>query len=218
MSNSKAFRIWLASFGLCAAIVIFLMAFVDRPVADWVVRSHLLESSLLSMLGHDLGRLAVFVAIGFLFLGGSGCWVLSGRSLAPWTEIPLLCSWSLMWATGATVTLKRFFGRSETEMWTGSSAAQGHLGIYTFHFLHGGPPHYEAFPSGTTTVATAIISVVWILVPRLRVLCVLALLGISIGLVITNSHFVADVIGGIFVGGSIGWMTVRLLRTPLREQ
>jgi len=117
-----------------------------------------------------------------------------------------------MWATGATVTLKRAFGRSNVQLWTGATPEEGHLGINKFHFLHGGPPNIDSFPSGTTTVAAAIISVVWILVPRLRILCVLALVGISIGLVITNSHYVADVIAGTFVGWSVGWMTVRLLR------
>jgi membrane-associated phospholipid phosphatase len=117
-----------------------------------------------------------------------------------------------MWATGATVILKRAFGRSDVQMWTGSTPEEGHLGIHSFHFLHGNPQRFDDFPSGTTTIATAIIAVVWILAPRLRILCLLALVGISIGLVITNSHFVADVIAGIFVGWSIGWMTVRLLR------
>jgi membrane-associated phospholipid phosphatase len=211
MSNRDALRAWLIAFVLCVIVVIFSIAYVDRPVADYV-NANFLDSHFFAWFGKQLGRLAVFVGLGFAFLGASGLWVLSGRRLPSWTEIPLLSSWSLMWATGATVTLKRAFGRSDVQSWTGSTPEEGHLGINKFHFLHGGPPNIDSFPSGTTTVAAAIIAVIWILVPRLRILCVLALVGVSIGLVITNSHFVADVIAGIFVGWSVGWMTVRLLR------
>jgi len=39
------------------------------------------------------------------------------------------------------------------------------------------------------------------------------------GVVVTNGHWLSDVIAGAFLGASIGWMTVRLLdsqalRTP----
>jgi membrane-associated phospholipid phosphatase len=184
------------------------MAYVDRPTADYV-HAHVARTHLIMWLEHQLGRLVIFVGLGFLVLVACGLWELTGRELPSWTEIPVLCSWSLMWATAATVTLKRLFGRSEVELWIGHDA--NHPGINRFHFLHG-EGDYQAFPSGTTTVASAIIIVVWILAPRLRPLCLLALVLISIGLIVTNSHFVADVIGGIFAGSSIAWMTVRLLR------
>jgi hypothetical protein len=211
MTNQGAFRAWLIAFFLCAIVVIFSIAYVDRPVADYV-SANFLDSHFFALFGKQLGRLAVFVGLGFAFLGACGLWVVSGRRLPSWTEVPLRCSWSLMWATGATVTLKRAFGRSDVQMWTGSTPDEGHVGIHGFHFLRGTPPRFDDFPSGTTAIAAAIIAVVWILAPRLRLLCVLALVFISIGLVITNSHFVADVIAGIFVGWSVGWMTVRLLR------
>jgi membrane-associated phospholipid phosphatase len=180
------------------------MAYVDRPVADYV-QTHLRQTALFAGTARALGSLPVVVVLVLVFLLGAGCWALDGRALGSWTQTPLLCSWSAVWSLSVTIVLKHIFGRSSPD------PLYVVRRVYGFHWLHGGPG-YEAFPSGTAAITAAILSVVWIRVPRLRAFCVLLFAFVSLALILTNGHWVADVLGGGFLGASIGWMTVLLLR------
>jgi membrane-associated phospholipid phosphatase len=208
MSKGAAFRNWLIAFGACAVVSLLSVAYLDRPVADYV-HLNLLQSRIIQGLASALGPLVVFVALAFLVLLAAGSLVLAGRDLGPRFEAPLLCSWSTVWAMASTEILKRIFGRSDPEMWTGFSATASAKGTYAFHFLHGGPL-FESFPSGSIAISAAILSVLWILMPRLRAAWALLLGFVAFALIVTNGHFVADVIAGGFLGVSIGWMTVLL--------
>jgi undecaprenyl-diphosphatase len=119
-------------------------------------------------------------------------------------EVPMLCTWSGVWALTVAIALKQIVGRSEVypTYIRGRSTA--------FHWLHGSTA-YQAFPSGTTCVAAAVLAVIWIRVPKLRALALLALVLTAAGLVSTNSHWLSDTLAGAFIGGTIGWMTVLLL-------
>jgi membrane-associated phospholipid phosphatase len=205
MDNRRSFQYWLLGLAICIVSVIVCVIYVDRPVAEFVNRN-LRPTAIFLMFGRALRPLIVVVPIGLLYLVGSGCWVIAGRRLSSWTRTLLLCSWSLVWALAATVVLKQIFGRT-------SALHYIQHDVYGFYPLRGGPVD-DAFPSGTAAIATAIIAVLWLLVPRLRTLWALTLVLIAVALVVTNNHFVADVIGGSFLGGSIGWMTVRLQRPP----
>jgi len=211
MIYNAAFRYWLLAFALCIAAVIFSVACVDRPVAA-AVHASLQQTRVFLGLAHVVDSLAAVVLLALLFLLGAGCWILAGRRFGSWTGIPLLCSWSLVWTISATTVLKRIFGRTwpDTRIDIGNPSYI-HDGAYGFHPLHDGLG-YESFPSGTTAIAAAIITVLWICVPRYRAVWALSLSLVPIALVLTNSHFVADAIGGEFLGLSIGCMTVRLLR------
>ena len=112
-----------------------------------------------------------------------------------------------MWATATETIFKRIFGRASAD----PAYVQNHF--HGFHFLHGGFP-WDAFPSGTATVSAAIASVLWIVAPRWRAIGVLLVLLLCIAVVVTNYHWVGDVIAGVFLGTSIGWMTVRLQGVP----
>lgn|SRR5262249_43550388 len=65
---------------------------------------------------------------------------------------------------------------------------------------------YASFPSGHTAVTCAVIAVLWVYCPAWRVLCVHAVLGVDVGLIGANYHFLSDLIAGGFVGTSSGWM------------
>jgi membrane-associated phospholipid phosphatase len=208
MIGKSPFRYWLVAFALCAAAAAVCVAYVDRPVADYV-HVHLLQLVIVGVLNDMLTGLELGAAFAFVFLIAAGCWKIAGRQLAAWTRTPLLCSWSLMWALSSAEGMKRVFGRAEPDMWTGFTPTDPHLSLYGFHLFRMGP-QFESFPSGTTAVAAAVLSVLWIVMPRLRWLWALTLAIVAISVVITNSHFVSDVIAGGFLGASIGWMTVHL--------
>jgi membrane-associated phospholipid phosphatase len=213
MTNGGShFRTWLVALAACAAAVLFSMAYVDRAVADYV-HVHLLQSQIIQGFAMGLGPLVIFVGLGFIVLGVAGCFSLAGRALSTRFDTPLMCSWSLVWAMAATEALKIAFGRSETEMWTGFIGPGSAPGTYGFHFMHG-ELLFESFPSGTTAIAAAILSVLWIRAPRFRIAWALVLAYVGFALIVTNGHFVADVIGGAFLGVSTGWMTVLLWQRP----
>jgi len=202
MSDNAAFRNWLIAFAATLLAIAACIAFVDRPVAEFF-NAHFRHTTAWVWLDRSLDPLNLVVLMALLFLFGCGKWVISGRSLRPWTRTPLLCSWALMWSMAAEIIFKRIFGRA----WPDPTYVRDHL--YGFHLLHGGP-HWQSFPSGTAIASTAILSVLWITTPRWRALGVLVAALLCVAVVIANFHWVGDVIAGTFLGASIGWMTVRL--------
>ena len=83
--------------------------------------------------------------------------------------------------------------------------------VYGFHFFQSGNS-FESFPSGHAAAAAAVLSVVWILFPELRVICAIGAIAVDLGLVALNLHFLSDVVAGSFVGISTGLFTVALWR------
>jgi len=210
MRSSFTFRLWLLACLLCAILVILSIKYVDRPVADYV-HAHLLQSQTFEAFGTALDVLSLAAVFAFAFLLACGCWVLAGRRLGLWTPTPLLCSWALVWSLATAEGLKRVFGRAQVEMWTGFTPGDTHLGIYGFHWFHG-IATWQSFPSGTAAAGASLLSVLWIQMPRWRSVWVSLMSFVVFTIIVTNSHFVADVLAGAFLGASIGWMTVRLLR------
>jgi membrane-associated phospholipid phosphatase len=199
-----AFRNWLYTAAATVILVAGCIAWVDRPVAEFFDQ-HVRQTEIWVWVGRALAPLDFVVLAALLFLLGCGTWVLSGRTLPLWSRIPVLCSWAAMWGTAAEVIFKRVFGRG----WPEPTYIQDQL--YGFHLLHA-DSEWGSFPSGTATVSCAIVSALWILVPRLRPVLAGIVTLICIGVVVDNFHWVGDVVAGAFLGASIGWMTVRLDR------
>jgi membrane-associated phospholipid phosphatase len=59
-------------------------------------------------------------------------------------------------------------------------------------------------------VTCGVISVLWMLYPKFRLLYAAVVLAVAVGLIGADYHFLSDVIAGGFVGTSVGWMTVTL--------
>ena len=77
--------------------------------------------------------------------------------------------------------------------------------------MHGGDA-YHSFPSGHMAKTCAVIAVLWILYPKWRWVYVFIVSAVAAGLVLTNLHFLSDVVAGAFVGVSIGGALVVLWR------
>jgi membrane-associated phospholipid phosphatase len=202
MNDNAALRKWLFAFAATAIAVAVCIAYVDRPVAEFF-NGHLRHTTAWVWLDRALAPLDLAVVMALLFLFGCGAWVLSGRLLRSWTRTPLLCCWAVMWATAADIIFKHIFGRA----WPDPEYIQSHL--YGFRLLHGGP-HWQSFPSGTAMISAAIVSVLWIVMPHWRAIGALTVALLCVAVVITNYHWVGDVIAGTFLGTSIGWMTIQL--------
>lgn len=81
-------------------------------------------------------------------------------------------------------------------------------GIHTFNFFGGSAKLYAAFPSGSTTVLLAALVPLGFVFPRARpTLAALGLVSLC-AYVLTNTHFVGDVLFGAFVGTCCGLVAV----------
>lgn len=209
MTDKAAFCHWLLALALCVVAVGLCMVYVDRPLAEWL-DAHVRPTELWAALNLALYPFLLVVPAALFFLLGCGISLIAGRSLRPWTAIPLLCSWSTMWAVASEIILKRIFGRG----WVDPTFVHDHL--YSFRFLHG-ENHWDAFPSGTAAVSFAILAVLWILKPRWRAASAAIVVLLSVAVVIGNYHWLSDVIAGGFLGATIGWGTVALLHPIIQD-
>ncbi len=210
MSGKAVLRNWCLAFAATAIMVGVCIAYVDRPAAEFF-DLHLRHTAVWVWLDRALAPLDLTVVMALLFLLGCVIWASSGRLLPLWTRTPGLCSWAAVWATLASFVFKRFFGRARPD----PEFVQNHL--YGFRLLHGAP-HWHSFPSGTAMISVAIVSVLWILQPRWRAPGILIAALLSVAVVLTNYHWVGDVVAGTFLGVFIGWMTVWVARPGERRK
>ena len=89
--------------------------------------------------------------------------------------------------------LKIAVGRINTRFWL------RHPDYPQFHWLNGGN-HYDGFPSGHIAVFAAFAAAVWIFYPKCRILSAVLLSVLAIALIVTDYHFVSDIIAGACLG------------------
>ncbi len=194
-------RYWFFSFVFVSIAIAICYFFVDRPLALFVhtaIGNHV-SFVRLSHIPDPLIPLSVvvFISLGF--------WRLLGKKLSKVQATALVCSISVVMAEATKNQLKFIFGRTWPETWVANNPSFIHGGVYGFNLLHGGVG-YASFPSGHMAVTGAIISVLWLSYPKLRLAYGLLAVLVAVGLVGANYHFVSDIIAGAFVGASIGWM------------
>jgi membrane-associated phospholipid phosphatase len=203
----RAFILWLAGLAATSVMVAIAFQWLDRPIAlfahSQAGRSH---HGIWVGLTHIPDPLIPLAVIAFVVLGLRA---LLGKAMSRHRAAALVGSVSVIVAETTKDQLKFIFGRTWPETWTHNNPSFIHDGVYGFHFLHGGEA-YDSFPSGHMTATCAVISVIWLWYPHLRWLCAIAALAVAAGLVGANYHFLSDVIGGAFVGMSVGWMTTAI--------
>jgi membrane-associated phospholipid phosphatase len=104
---------------------------------------------------------------------------------------------------GKTI-LKWVFGRVTTRAWLQKPQ------LYGFHWFHGGGP-YDGFPSGHMAVFTALTVALWRFFPRCRRICPVFPLVLASALIVTNYHFLSDVLAGAYLGVLVEAASYRLL-------
>jgi membrane-associated phospholipid phosphatase len=201
--GNRVFRNWLIAAAATVILTLVCVAYLDRPLAQFF-DLHLRHTPVWNGLYAALFPLGLVPVAAMLCLFACGTWLLSGRSLPDWARTPLLCSWATMWAIAVEIILKRIFGRG----WPDPTYVQDHL--YGFHLLQGAHEHWNSFPSGTALVSCAIAAVLWHAKPSWRIPVVVLVVVLCAAIVVTNLHWLGDMLPGIFLGVSIGWITVRL--------
>jgi len=200
-----ALRRWLFALLLTAVAVAVCYLWLDRPLA-LLVHAHSAQRETFARLTYLPDLLIPLAAAAFVAFG---LWALAGRPLSKAVTAGALCSISLIVAETIKSQLKFACGRLWPETWVQNNPSFIHDGAYGFNLFHGGAG-YASFPSGHTAATCAVISVLWIMVPKWRPLYALVVLAVAVGLIGANYHFLSDVIAGGFVGTSTGWMTVAL--------
>jgi len=200
-----------AAFVLCLlfALIALTYLFADRQLAA-ALRPHLAGIGLFPWLTHIVDPLPP--------LASAGAVIVAARALArgalTQTESALLriCC-AILIAAVLKEELKWVFGRTWPETWIKPIPNLSYFGDGTYGFFpfHGGKA-YASFPSGHTTVITALAGGLWFLCPKLRWLGVALLLAVVIGLLGADYHWLSDIIAGAALGGATGAAAARIGR------
>jgi membrane-associated phospholipid phosphatase len=209
---TRTFKIWIAGFIVTAAAVLVSVQWVDRPIAIWIfdlfggrrIPTHLADR---------IVQIPVVTAIVFVICGMIA---IMGRRFSKVEATIAMCAISILATTVIKDQLKFAFGRTWPDTWAPGIVSLVQDNVYGFHFFQSGKS-FESFPSGHAAVAAALLSVVWILFPRLRRICAISMVAADIGLVALNLHFVSDVVAGSFIGISTGLFTIALCRASKLE-
>ncbi len=205
-------RVWLVAFALCVALVTFSVAFVDRPVALFshaVIGRHPIFFDMQAPPNVLAPAAAVLVV-------GLGLSQMFGRVPRRAERVALTASVALIVATALKDHLKYIFGRAWPETFIHNNPSLIGDGTYGFFWFHGGP-EFASFPSGHTTVAAAVATVVGCAYPRLKPLCWLLVAVVVIGLLGMDYHFVGDMIAGGCLGGAVGLCATSLSGTAMGQ-
>jgi len=202
---TRIFKLWLGSLLLVAVFALVSVTWFDKPVATWV---HDIFGS------HHFGRLArspglsipLLSAVIFVIYGFAA---ILGRCFSKLEIAVLVCTVSLLATEVIKDQLKFAFGRTWPDSWAPRILSFIHDNQFGFHFFHGGRS-FESFPSGHAAAVAAVMSVLWIMFPRLRAGCAICIAAADLGLVLSNLHFISDVVVGTFVGISVGLFTIAL--------
>lgn len=116
--------------------------------------------------------------------------------------------------------LKSFFGRCCTYVVKKNSVLifntilQDKNALF-FHFLKGAGKT-ALFPSGHMAITCSLVTSLCIYFPRLKFLWIFIAFLMGLSLIITNNHFVSDVLAGALLGFLVAYLTFRLFTIELQ--
>ena len=192
-------RAWVIAAAICIGLAVVSYFFLDRAVAT-VSHDHLHGIPWFVWLTYipDPFRPAAAVALVIMALRR-----VARARLCRFDDLVLRLGTSVIVASAIKEQLKRAFGRTWPETWVNNNPSYFGDGSYGFHPFEGGVA-YASFPSGHTTLTFSVVSVLWILAPRLRWLWGVIALAVPIGLLGADYHWLSDIIVGAGLGTATG--------------
>jgi membrane-associated phospholipid phosphatase len=194
----------------CLALILFCIAFVDRPVADYahaVLRvnepTYRAMTDIVDVVPVYAGLVTGWFVIAALF----------GVRPGPRGMIALRIAIAILVAIALKEQLKVLLGRTWPETWTNNNPSYIKNGVYGFFPLKGlgsGGRGYHSFPSGhmtAITVAAVSIGLNW---PRLMWLAPVPMVIVAVGMIGANYHWVSDLIAGAALGTAVALAAHRL--------
>jgi membrane-associated phospholipid phosphatase len=204
---TRSFKIWLVGLVVTAAVVVVSVQWIDRPIALWIF--DVFGGRRIPTQAVD--RIFSFPLITAIVFGICGIIAIMGRRFSKLESAVAMCAICILATTVIKDQLKFAFGRTWPDTWGPGIVSFVRDNVYGFHFFQSGKS-FESFPSGHAAVVAAVLSIIWILFPKLRVICTIVVVAADIGLVALNLHFLSDVVAGSFVGISTGLFTVAMWR------
>jgi len=203
-------RNWCIGLAFTAGTVVTSDLWLDQPIASFV-HQNVTDKTIFVW----LHRLPVaFLLLSLLAFLWCGFWALTNRPFSRVQSVGLACSVSFVTATFINNQLKYAFGRTWPETWTENNPSLVQNGVFGFNPFHGGPG-FASFPSGHVAAVCAVITVLWWAYPNLRPIYAACVAAVAIGLIGANYHFLSDIFGGVFVGVSVGYITIKILSGKL---
>jgi len=165
---------------------------IDMPVALWVEANIRSYSSFKLYTSNIPSMLLMLVIVISSISWAAYIYLRLQRVANRHRDFFLVLGTALPLAYLAKSLLKWCFGRLETRLWL---VKPDQYGMHWFNGVNG----YDAFPSGHMLVITQLFLAIWFFYPKLRLVNFLAWIALAFALIVTNYHFVADVIAGIYV-------------------
>jgi membrane-associated phospholipid phosphatase len=187
--------LWLSFLAATAAFVIISVRWFDKPIA--IFFSGLIERENFEI----ADRVFSMPSIAAVLFAMSGLGAIWKRRFSQAESVVAICVISILITTVIKDQLKFVFGRSWPYLLQHD--------VYQFNFFNSAR-FLESFPSGHAAVVAAMLSIIWIRVPKMRGVCAMGVVAADLGLVVLNLHFLSDVVAGTFVGGSVGLFTTAI--------
>lgn len=185
---------------ICSILVVTCYYWVDKPVAFWAQAHQLRNYRFLVWFTHIPELFTGLTCFLLLVLVIRFCY----NKWKHHDETLLVFMASLIIADFVHSPLKIIFGRYWPSTWINNNPSLLRDHVYGFNWFHYGS-EYASFPSGHTCVTVAIMAMLWLFYPHLRVLAVIITLLVAMGLIGLYYHFVSDVIAGGFLGGIVAY-------------
>jgi membrane-associated phospholipid phosphatase len=152
---------------------------------------------------------ACFPLLSSLILVWCGLWALMDRPFLRIQSVALACSISFISTSLINRQLKYAFGRTWPSTWIENNPSLIQNGAFGFNPFHGGPA-FGSFPSGHAAAICSVMTVLWWSYPSWRPIYVACVAAVAVGLIGANYHFLSDLFGGMFVGTSVGYITMKM--------
>jgi membrane-associated phospholipid phosphatase len=198
----------------CLVLVVFCIAFVDRPVANYAHDVLRVNEPIYKRMTQIVDPIPVYAG---LVTAWYAIAALFGRRPGPRGAVALRIALAILVAIALKEQLKFLAGRTWPETWTNNNPSYIKDGVYGFFpmkawFAAGGGRGYHAFPSGhMTAISVAAVSLALVF-PRWRWLAAVPMAIVAIGMIGANYHWVSDLIAGGFLGTAVAVAAHRLGR------
>lgn len=209
---SKALLNSFMALVLCGLVVWVAYESIDKPVALWAYANQLKQFHNFDLFVHIPEAIMGFLFVMYPILVIRFClfeFTYFDRSL-------LAAANSSAIAYFMVTPLKVIFGRYNPKAFMGHFPLFLNKHLYGFNFFRIGSA-FASFPSGHTAIAVAALTALAIAYPVWRLFAITMSILVMTGLVVTNYHFVGDVIGGAFLGVMTAYFTTLFMGIPQKK-
>lgn len=197
-SLRRAFGLWCLLCAATLAVTAAAMHWLDRTLALYFAAN----ARHLEVLGASLSSGVLITGEMAIVVGVAGTRIVRGRLPKPAKALLLACCASLCAFAVNDGVLKSVFGRPNPGQFLFASMPP------VFHFLQGS--QQSSFPSGHMVMAGAFAFALARIYPRTLVAFTALLCLAGALLVVGDWHFLSDVLAGVFIGGTAGFVAGEL--------